>query len=108
MIIKYIKFYILFPTWKRNGKGKKYNINNNKLKSEGEYLNGQRHRNTRKYYKYGELKFEGEYCNEKKWNRKGDNINGDLEFEIKNGCGRGKEYKYYGELKFEREYIDEM
>ena len=49
-------------------------------------------------------KFEGEYLNGQKWNGKGFNINGNIEFEIKNGQGYIKEYNKYGKLKFEGEY----
>ena len=39
---------------------------------------------------------EGEYYNEKLWNIKRYNINGDGEFEIKNGEGNIKEYNGNG------------
>ena len=41
-----------------------------------------------KEYDYGELKFEGEYLNGKKWN------------------GKGKEYYDDGKIKFEGEYLN--
>ena len=50
------------------------------------------------------MKFEGEYLDDKKWNGKGYNINGDIEFEIKEGKGHGKEYFDNGDLEFEGEY----
>ena len=46
-----------------NGKVKEYNVNNNKLIYEGEYLNGHRHGKGKKYYDNGQLKFEGIYLN---------------------------------------------
>ena len=39
------------------------------------------------------MKYEGEYKEGKIWNGKGYDINGKLEFEVKNGNGKVKEYK---------------
>ena len=50
--------------------------------------------------------FEGEYLNGKRWDGKGYNKNGIIDFEIKNGNGQGKEYYENGELKFEGEYLN--
>jgi len=50
--------------------------------------------------------FEGEYLNDNKWNGKGYNKNGILDFEIKNGNGKGKEYEKDGNLKYEGEYLN--
>ena len=66
---------------KKNGYGKEYN-QDNKLKYEGEYING------------------------KLWNGKGFNINGIKVFEIINGNGKVKEYDYNGKLLFEGEYLN--
>jgi len=74
---------------RRNGKGKEYYINS-KLKFEGEYLNGKRNNKGKEYYYNGELKFEGEYLNGEKWNGKGYNKNGNIDFQITNGKGKGK------------------
>ena len=76
------------------------------------------------------LKYEGEYLNGKIWNGKVYNINGNIEFEIKNDnenikeydeCGillfegkylnserinKGKEYNEFGKLKIEGEYLN--
>ena len=76
----------------KNGKGREYTINENILIYEGEYLNGKRNGKGKEYYYDGKLKFEGEYLNGKRWNGKGYNKNGIIEFEIKNGNGKGKEY----------------
>ena len=76
---------------KRNGKGKEY-YDNGKIKFEGEYLSGKRNGKGKDYYKKGVLQFEGEYLNEKKWNGKGFDNKGNIEFEIKNGKGNIKEY----------------
>ena len=112
---------------KRNGKGKEYN-DNWVIKYEGEYLNGKRNGKGKEYYHDGKLMFEGEYLygfrlkgkeyiNEKleyegeylyytKWNGKGYDKNGNIDFEIKNGSGKGKEYNYYGKLMFEGDYLN--
>ena len=90
---------------KRNGKGKEY-YNNGKLEFEGEYLNGRRDGKGKEYYNDGKLRFEGNYLNGKKWNGKGYNIIGKIEYEIKNGKGDIKEYNYTGGLKFEGEYLN--
>ena len=50
--------------------------------------------------------FEGEYSFDNKYNGKGYDINGKLEFEVKNGNGNGKEYNNNGELLFEGEYLN--
>ena len=49
--------------------------------------------------------FEGEYLNGKRWNGKEYDKNGIIEFEIKNGNGKGKEYYNDCKLKFEGEYL---
>jgi len=79
----------------KNGKGKEYLIGTNSLVFEGEYLNGKRSGKGKEYYENGKLLFEGEYLNGKKWNGNGYNINGNKEFEIKNGNGNIKEYDIY-------------
>ena len=58
---------------KKNGKGKEYEGD---LIFEGEYLNGKRWNiKGKKYNSKGELIFEVEYLNGKKWNIKGKNFN---------------------------------
>ena len=89
----------------RNGKGKEYDFYR-KLKFEGEYLNGKRNGKGKEYYTNGNLKFEGEYLNEKKWNGNGYNINGNKEFELKDGKGNIKEYEFFDKLVFEGEYLN--
>ena len=60
---------------------------------EGEYLNGKKWNGKGKEYYYdGKLIFEGEYLNGERWNGTGYNKNGIIEFEIKNGIGKGKVY----------------
>ena len=51
-------------------------------------------------------KFIGEYLNNKKWNGKGFDENGTLEYEIVNGKGKIKEYDENDYLKFEGEYLN--
>ena len=44
--------------------------------------------------------------NGKKWNGKVYNNESKIEFEIKEGNGKGKEYDYEGELIFKGEYLN--
>ena len=61
----------------------------------------------KEYHNNGKLQFEGEYLNGKRWNGKGYDKNGFLEFEIKNGFGKGKEYDYFnGNIRFEGGYLN--
>ena len=107
---------------------KEYNIYNNKLIFEGEYLNGKRKGKGKEYNKEGQLEFEGEYLNGKRWNGKGYDSNDNISYELKNGKGyvkdfnrneniifegelingekngKAKEYSYYGTFLFEGEY----
>ena len=78
---------------KKNGKGKEYDDKGN-LIFEGEYLNGKRNGIGKEYNNNGSLVFEGEYLNDKRWNGKGYDKNRIIDFEIKNGNGKGKEYYY--------------
>ena len=73
-----------YKVGERNGRGKEYSINTNKLIFEGEYLKGKRNGKGKEYYYNGELKFEGEY------------LNGERN-------GKGKEYYLHGNLKWEGE-----
>ena len=70
----------------KNGKGKEYNYDG-KLKYEGEFLNSKINGKGKEYYDDGSLKYEGEYLNEKRWNGKGYNKEGRIDFEIKEGNG---------------------
>ena len=88
------------------GKVKEYNLDGN-LEFEGEYLNGKRNGKGKEYYENKNIKFKGEYLDGKKWDGNGYNINGNKEFEIKDGKGNIKEYDYYdGQLEFEGEYLN--
>ena len=73
---------------------------------EGEYSNGERNGKGKEYNEYGELIFEGEYLNGKKWNGKGLDNNKKILYELKNGKGFVKELNnnnlflsYEGEYK---------
>ena len=91
---------------RRNRKGREYIIKTNALIFEGEYLNGKRNGRGKEYLGdlkfegeylngkgkeyFNDLKFEGEYSNGRIWEGIGYNINGEKEFEIKNGKGYKK------------------
>ena len=102
---------------RKNGKGKEYNNSYgiSKLIFEGEYINGLKHGKGKKYdYRTGNLffdgeylynkkmkgkeyinnrlEYEGEYLFYKKYNGKGYDKNGNLIYELNNGCGKVKEY----------------
>ena len=77
------------------------------MKYEGEYLNGKKNGNGKEYNYDGRLMFEGEYLNGRKWNGKGYNDNGQIEYELINGCGKVKEIEYYHHtFVFEGEYLN--
>ena len=82
------------------------NVDSKRLIFRYKLLNGEKNGKGVKYYTNHKLKFEGEYLNGKKWNGKGYNIDGNLEFELKNGNGKAKEYYDDGKLKFEGEYLN--
>ena len=79
---------IIYELKNGNGKVREYDINNDKLKFEGEYLNGKRNGKGKEYYPGGTLEFECEYLNGKR-------------------NGKGKEYGYNGKLKFEGQFLND-
>ena len=92
------KFKLVFELKNGNGMVKEF-YNNGKSKYEGEYSDGERNGKGKEYdSKTGEIIFEGEYLNGKRWTGKVSNKDGIFQFEIKNG----KVKKYYndGKLKF--------
>ena len=119
--------YIIYET---NKKGKQYNIVDNRLLFEGEYLNGERNGNGKdyfdngklyyegeyskgkmegkgkEYYEDGGLRFEGEYKNGNEWNGKGYDKSNNIVYELKYGKGFIKEYYNIGKLYFEGEYMN--
>ena len=95
-----------FIEYEDKRKGKEYNVYNDKLLYEGEFLNGIRNGKGKEYDENKHLIFEGQYLKGRRWNGKGYNYDGNEEFEINNGKGFGKEYGYYGNLLFEGEYLN--
>ena len=91
---------------KRHGKGKLYYPDGNKL-FEGEFLNGKKNGKGKEFYVNGNLLFEGVYLNGNKWNGIGYELNtNNILFELKNGKGKVKEYIFsFGILVFEGEYL---
>ena len=88
----------------KNGEGKEYKLYSNKKIFEGEYLNRKRNGKGKEYYEKGELKFEGEYLNGKRWKGKGYDIDGKLKFEgefYNERIWNGKGYNYFGKEEFE-------
>ena len=75
-----------YSNGKKNGKGKEYLFE--KLIFEGEYSNGKKNGKGKSYTTEGKLLFEGEYLNGKEWN------------------GKFHEYFYSDKLKFEGEYLN--
>ena len=55
-------------------------------------LNGKRNGKGKEYYNNGELEFEGEYLNGKKWEGKGYDNSNKIVYELKKGKGLVKEY----------------
>ena len=98
-----LKYEGEFLNGKINWKGKEY-CGNSELKFEDEYLNGDKHEKGKEYNVYGYLIFEGEYLydfrlkvklfkngkfeyeseylNNKKWNGKGFDENGNIIYEL--------------------------
>ena len=81
---KYIRgIYIIYES---NRIRREYYGTNDRLRFEGEYLNGKRNGKGKEYYCNGKLEFEGEYLHGIRWN------------------GKGKEYYDNCKLKYEGEY----
>ena len=79
---------------------------NGKFFFEGEYLNGEIKGKGKEYFFNGKLRFEGEYSNNKRWNGKGYDENGNIMYELFNGNGKVKEYDATGKNIFEGEYLN--
>ena len=104
---------VIYKLNKRQGHVIEY-YNNNSLKFEGEYLNGERNGKGKEYdYTFEQIKFEGEYKNGKR-NGKGKEYfvshnykEVKFEGEYKKGKrhGKGTEYEY-GSLIFQGEYLN--
>ena len=90
---------------KRNGYGKIYN-ENGKLICEGIYKNGVKCGKIIEYYNDGKKLLEGEYLNNKEWNIKGYDKNGNVVREIKNGKGILIKYNKYDNIIFKGECLN--
>ena len=91
----------------RNGYGREYDIYNNKLIFEGEYLNGKRNGKGKEYDYYNRITFEGEYLNGKR-NGKGKEYD-DSYFISSNYLYKNKnekEIEYSGKLKYEGQFLN--
>ena len=90
----------------RNGKGKEFELDTNKLIYEGENLNWKRHGKGTEYNLNNEIKFIGEFIEGKKVEGKGYNNEGNLVFILyKNG--KGGEFYNNGRVRFEGEYFND-
>ena len=76
---------------------KEKNIIGRILKFEGEYLNGEKNRQGKKYGYYGELIFKGEYKNGERNGKGKEYLNNKLRFEGEylNGKRNGKFKEFY-------------
>ena len=94
---------IIFEISKGNGMIKEYN-NDDRLKYEGGYKNGERN-GKGKEYNYDDLIFEGEFLNNKRWNGKGYDKKGKVIYKLTKGKGYVIEYYWFNNNKqFEGEY----
>ena len=96
----------------KDGKGiyKQYSRFHNLL-IEAEYNNGDLNGKGKEYYDdcQESVKYEGEFLNGKQWNGKGNDIKGNVIYELINGKGYVKQYDFYFAdlvLIFEGEYIN--
>ena len=69
-------------------------------------MDGTRNGKGKEYFFNGKLKFEGEYLNNKKWNGKGYDENGNITYELINGNGKVYEYDSTGINIFDGEYLN--
>ena len=96
----------------KNGKGiiKEYfrDTYEGSLCFEGQLLNGLKNGKGKEYFsgENNKIKFEGEYINGQKWNGIGYDINGKKQYELKNGSGYLFEYNNSNSLIFEGEVIN--
>ena len=117
----------------KDGKGKEYNIYNDELlfegdyldgkrtgfgieyyekkyqgkiviKYEGKYVNGKRNGKGIEYYNNGKIKFEGIYFFGLKYKGKGYDRDGKIIYELEDGKGYIKEVNIYNDTIFEGEY----
>ena len=91
---------------KRNGKGKEYfNPIDGTVHFEGEFKNDKRNGRGKEYYLMNDnLKFDGEYLYNIKWEGKGYDKMNNIIYELKDGKGLMKEYDELGIIIFEGRY----
>ena len=104
----YINNRLFFEGKYTNGKinGKVKLFNNNKKIYEGQFLNNYKDGLGKEYFENGNISFQGEYINERRWNGKGYNMEGKEVFEIKNGRGFGTIYNSDGTKNFKGHFIN--
>ena len=93
-----------FLNGKRNGKGKLYVFGN--LMYEGEFLDNEKNGKGTDFFENGKVQFKGEYLKGNKWNGKAYDINGNLIYELKDGCGKVKIYNNPDKLMYEGELLN--
>ena len=99
-----LRFECQYSNGEFNGKAKEYDTQGNII-FEGEYLNGKKNGKGTEYDFNKNIIFEGEYYNDKRWNGKlYDALDKNITYEIKNGKGFVKEYNF-GSLSYEGEYV---
>ena len=94
----------------KNGFGKEFSLETNKLIFEGEYINNRRNGKGKEYYKEGHLKLVGEYLKGNLIKAKEFYFNGKIKFEgnylNRKRHGLGVMYNFYGDLIFKGEYAN--
>lgn len=91
---------------KRNGIGKEF-YENGRIKFEGKYLNGKRNGEGQKLYENGKLKFKGEYLNDKKWNGIAYGSKNSIVYWLENGAGYVTKFSDDGTKTFEGNYLND-
>ena len=99
---KLCKIYII---GEKNGKGKEFELDTNKLIYKGNFLNWKRHGKGIEYNFNNEIKFIGEFIEGKKIEGKGYNNEGNLVFLLHKN-GKGEEFYENGSIQFNGEYIN--
>ena len=93
-----------------NGNSKVREYKYDKIRFEGEYINGKKNGKGKEYDIYGRLRFEGECLNEERIGRGKEYYDDNLIFEGENLNGerndKGKDYYENGNLRFKGEYED--
>ena len=79
------KYKGTFLNGKKHGNGIEIKEESQKIKFESEYLKGKRNEKVKEYDNSGELLFEWEYLNDKKWNGKGKEYFRDSEYVLYEG-----------------------